>query len=982
MNENTPPPVTCPQCGAPVPENAAHGLCPRCVFAKAMAATGGPAIEPPDLEAVRAAFPQLDVLSLIGAGGMGAVFKARQPQLDRFVALKLLASERTDDARFAERFQREAQALARLSHPHIVTIHDFGKAGGFYFLLMEFVDGVNLRQATVAGRLTPEQALAIVPPICEALQYAHERGIVHRDIKPENLLLDKEGRLKIADFGIARIVGASDASPAGAAPAGGLTQADALGTPPYMAPEQRITPQTVDHRADIYSLGVVFYEMLTGELPADKLQPPSRKVRIDVRIDEIVLRALEHEPELRFQTVAEMRTGLADVAASSASEGRLPGPGREAAPPAPREWQRAWLALPPGQRRTIFALTALAALALFACFAWPRHEVIKAGDATTEIWSFGAPEPWLKEIRVSQPHGGQNWPEQKVAIPSFAAGIFGLGLWIALAMLASTETLGSSQARRTDTASAPARMHWRTVALALLLGGAALAHGGLLMCAVIPTPPLSTMAMSLLGLPFLLLGMRRSLAQAPARHSRTAAHEVRAAERAQEKSEIPPRLRILDDLIGRLGRLSVGALSITLGLYGLALVCALLGLSHAAASLSGAAAPVAYVFVALLSLFLVVSAVAVGIRSTDRRDSGAAPDAGFHGGQAANPWPRRLVWLLVAVLIVPVLLIVLGLALPAMVRTHKPARVLGNDAQFAVVPFHFSKVSLNGQALSFEYRFDDDPHWDVWLRTTTSQRSERAGVSAQIVGDETQRLNARGGAVAVKAINADPTPDEMAAMQMTNTARGLTLNLQPARELKLFGLSLAGDERLALTVELRPKTVHTDESAYQVHLRDLTVDRDAGKASASYEFLEMPGGFDLVLETTGATLQQRGRDGAVLTRVEKLAAPTSAASADVTRTVLGGSGESLQWTFRPSDRPTEVIVARPVQRAVITLGQPLTLFSFKDVGTGHVISAVIRMVWKPFDTTAGFPGSEPQSASEPAAPARNSPARPKEASAP
>src|SRR5215203_2371844 len=113
MTEKPLPPARCPKCGAPVPENAAHGLCPRCVFAKAMNATGGPAVEPPDLETVRAAFPQLEVLSLVGAGGMGSVFKARQPQLDRFVALKLLAVERTDDPRFAERFQREAQALAR-----------------------------------------------------------------------------------------------------------------------------------------------------------------------------------------------------------------------------------------------------------------------------------------------------------------------------------------------------------------------------------------------------------------------------------------------------------------------------------------------------------------------------------------------------------------------------------------------------------------------------------------------------------------------------------------------------------------------------------------------------------------------------------------------------------------------------------------------------------------------------------------------------
>ena len=211
-------------------------------------------------------FPQLEILECLGRGGMGVVYKARQKSLNRLVALKLLAPERVADAEFAERFAREAQALAALNHPNIVTVYDFGQAGGFYFLLMEFVDGVNLRQAMKAGRFTPEQALAIVPPICEALQYAHEHGIVHRDIKPENLLLDKEGRVKIADFGIAKMLGGTRLALAIRSRLDG-TLASAAGTPQYMAPSRRRIART-DHRADIYSLGVVLYEMLTGELPA------------------------------------------------------------------------------------------------------------------------------------------------------------------------------------------------------------------------------------------------------------------------------------------------------------------------------------------------------------------------------------------------------------------------------------------------------------------------------------------------------------------------------------------------------------------------------------------------------------------------------------------------------------------------------------------------------------------------------------------
>ena len=135
----------------------------------------------------------------------------------------------------------------------------------------------------------------VVPKICEALEFAHNEGILHRDIKPENILVDVRGRVKIADFGIAKLV--EDARPGTALTGSGRT----LGTPHYMAPEQLEKPGTVDHRADIYSLGVVFYEMLTGELPLGRFQPPSHKVAMDVRLDEVVLHALEKEPSRRYQ---------------------------------------------------------------------------------------------------------------------------------------------------------------------------------------------------------------------------------------------------------------------------------------------------------------------------------------------------------------------------------------------------------------------------------------------------------------------------------------------------------------------------------------------------------------------------------------------------------------------------------------------------------------------------------------------------------
>jgi serine/threonine protein kinase len=262
---------------------------------------------PPSPADVARHFPHLEVIELLGSGGMGAVYKARQREIDRLVALKILPSDAASDPGFAERFTREARALAKLNHPNIVALYDFGRVNGLHYFIMEYVDGLNLRQLEQAGQLSPREALQIIPQICEALQFAHDEGIVHRDIKPENVLLDKKGRVKIADFGLARILGHEPEDFR-------LTRArEVMGTPHYMAPEQVEKPQSVDHRADIYSLGVVFYEMLTGELPLGKFDPPSQKVRIDVRLDDVVLRALEKEPARRYQHASEVKTDMETI---------------------------------------------------------------------------------------------------------------------------------------------------------------------------------------------------------------------------------------------------------------------------------------------------------------------------------------------------------------------------------------------------------------------------------------------------------------------------------------------------------------------------------------------------------------------------------------------------------------------------------------------------------------------------------------------
>ena len=274
----------------------------------------GRSFQPPSVETIGKLFPALEIISLLGAGGMGAVYQARQKGLDRMVALKILPEEFGRDVKFALRFTREARTLARLNHPNIVAVYEFGNVDDIYYFLMEYVDGSTLRDVVSAGQLASDQALAIVPHLCDALQYAHDQGVIHRDIKPENILMARDGSVKIADFGLSRIIGNGNQGTT-------LTQThQILGTPRYMAPEQFEGSHRVDHRADIYSLGVVFYEMLTGELPIGRFEVPSQKVQVDVRLDEVVLRTLEKEPQRRYQAASEIKSDLQSIASLPVSE--------------------------------------------------------------------------------------------------------------------------------------------------------------------------------------------------------------------------------------------------------------------------------------------------------------------------------------------------------------------------------------------------------------------------------------------------------------------------------------------------------------------------------------------------------------------------------------------------------------------------------------------------------------------------------------
>ncbi len=279
--------------------------------------TGSPAngsIALPDIEQLMGRFPNLEIEYLIGQGGMGAVYRARQTNLDRTVALKILSPRLNTDPAFAERFTREARTLARMTHPNIVTVFDFGQSEAMHYLVMEYIDGVNLRDAIETTRFEPVQALAVIGQICDALQYAHDQGIVHRDIKPENILVNSSGLVKIADFGLAKLLGPTPGEFT-------LTHTrQVLGTLKYMAPEQIERPERVDHRADLYSLGVVFYELLTGELPIGRFAVPSAKAEINKRLDEVVLKTLEKEPDHRYQHASEIKTAVETANLAPATE--------------------------------------------------------------------------------------------------------------------------------------------------------------------------------------------------------------------------------------------------------------------------------------------------------------------------------------------------------------------------------------------------------------------------------------------------------------------------------------------------------------------------------------------------------------------------------------------------------------------------------------------------------------------------------------
>ena len=318
--------------------------------APTLAPGSGAGATPRVLQSVRTPeIPGYVLHELVGRGGMGEVWRATQASLGRTVAVKLLREELSRDDAFTARFEQEAAALAALDHPSVVQAIDRGNASGTLYFVMEFVAGRSLRDELDRGRLPPVRALQVAVEVCRALEGAHGRGVVHRDIKPENILLTNAGRVKVADFGLAGFLGGSRGPQLTATSVG-------MGTAHYMAPEQRRDARSVDGRADLYSLGVVLYEMLVGELPVGRFPLPSELVPgVDPRLDALVARCLSTDPAGRPGSAAELRVELEPLAAS--------GQGSPASLPA----RPAWPGRPP---RWALAAAGGLAVALVAGGAW------------------------------------------------------------------------------------------------------------------------------------------------------------------------------------------------------------------------------------------------------------------------------------------------------------------------------------------------------------------------------------------------------------------------------------------------------------------------------------------------------------------------------------------------------------------------------------------------------------------------------------
>jgi len=262
-----------------------------------------PEFQPPSPEEIAVHFPGYDSFQFIDAGGMGAVYLARQVSLNRKVAIKILPREFGDNEEFREGFQVEAKMMAKLNHPNLIGVYDFGDVEGMLFIVMEFIEGKSLYHSANGKAIDPRIAGMIASQVCRGLAHAHGLGVIHRDVKPANILLDPNARPRLGDFGLARPVTESE------------QEGMIFGTPGYTAPEVTGDPNSVDQRSDIFAIGVILYELLTARLPEGDFVEPSQICGCDKRWDIITRKAIAPDASLRYDDAAKLAQDIEAVCA-------------------------------------------------------------------------------------------------------------------------------------------------------------------------------------------------------------------------------------------------------------------------------------------------------------------------------------------------------------------------------------------------------------------------------------------------------------------------------------------------------------------------------------------------------------------------------------------------------------------------------------------------------------------------------------------
>lgn len=347
------------------------------------------------------------IIDKLGIGGMATVFKAYQPNMDRLVAVKVLPRRLSTHSQFLLRFRQEAKVIARLEHPHILPVHDFGESEGYAYLVMRLVEGGSLADLLRRkSRLDIATACRMIRQVGEALDCAHEQGIVHRDIKPGNILLDRFGNCLLTDFGIAKLVETTE----GLTSTGGI-----LGTPSYLSPEQGMG-ERVDYRSDIYSLGVLLYQMVTGDVPfkADTpmgvifkhvheppVLPLDAEPRLPESLERTILRALAKKPEDRFGSSSDMVSSLGAIAAQPIPSSPMPdAPHADSADASTTEVIPE--TEPPPRQYVRFALWVILGATILSGVGWLLQQKFAVSKATLAIRT----RPELAAVYIDGSHAG------------------------------------------------------------------------------------------------------------------------------------------------------------------------------------------------------------------------------------------------------------------------------------------------------------------------------------------------------------------------------------------------------------------------------------------------------------------------------------------------------------------------------------------------------------------------------------------------